>query len=46
MGTNLEQYVQHLKRHKKQLETGKQSGRWQKIQGSKNREIELISKKV
>ena len=38
-------YSQHPEKYKKQPETRKQDGNWQKIQDSKGREIEFISKK-
>ena len=38
-------HLKHLKKNKKQPETPKQDGKWQKVQWSKEREIDLISKK-
>ena len=38
-------HLKHLKKNKKQPETPKQNGKWQKVQWSKEREIDLISKK-
>ena len=40
------QHWQHPEKDKKQSETQKQDRRWQKIQGSKDKETKLISKKV